>query len=112
MDVKCPFCGEDGFDVIGLKGHLVYDCDKYDELEVTQRYFVAPRSFIAASPASSEGEGAKTKLCPDCDGRCVVPVHAPDCTDTECSYDCPEQKQCERCKGTGNIKAEGEGETE
>ena len=21
-DIKCPFCGEDGFDLVGLKGHL------------------------------------------------------------------------------------------
>jgi len=21
-EIKCPFCGEDGFDLVGLKGHL------------------------------------------------------------------------------------------
>jgi len=21
-DIKCPFCGEDGFDLVGLKAHL------------------------------------------------------------------------------------------
>lgn len=29
--VKCPFCGEDDFDLIGLKYHLQNYCDPFDE---------------------------------------------------------------------------------
>ncbi len=27
--IKCPFCGEDDFDLIGLKYHLINYCDEY-----------------------------------------------------------------------------------
>ena len=30
-DVTCPFCGEDGFDMPGLKDHLVCDCEVFAE---------------------------------------------------------------------------------
>jgi hypothetical protein len=30
----CPFCGEDGFDLTGLKSHLQHgDCEVYEVLE-------------------------------------------------------------------------------
>lgn len=32
-DVLCPFCGEGGFDLIGLKRHLQVYCEKFDEAE-------------------------------------------------------------------------------
>ena len=29
-NIFCPFCGEDGFDLVGLKSHLSHgDCEKY-----------------------------------------------------------------------------------
>jgi transposase-like protein len=28
-DVYCPFCKQEGFDLIGLKNHLKYDCRQY-----------------------------------------------------------------------------------
>jgi len=31
-DVVCPFCGERDFDLIGLKNHLKFYCNTYDEL--------------------------------------------------------------------------------
>lgn len=31
--VKCPFCGEDDFDLWGLKMHLIRWCDVYDQLK-------------------------------------------------------------------------------
>lgn len=37
--VKCPFCGEDDFDLIGLKGHLKMDCEVFDKTEVRHRPF-------------------------------------------------------------------------
>lgn len=31
--ISCPFCGEDDFDLLGLKHHLSYGwCDVYNEL--------------------------------------------------------------------------------
>lgn len=39
-DVQCPFCGEMGFDLLGLKGHLEHgDCEPYNELETPHRWF-------------------------------------------------------------------------
>jgi hypothetical protein len=32
-NLTCPFCGEDGFDKIGLKGHLLEFCEVFPELE-------------------------------------------------------------------------------
>ena len=33
MEVRCPFCGEEDFDLIGLKTHLDNgDCDAYNEI--------------------------------------------------------------------------------
>lgn len=40
MDIKCPFCGEMGFDLIGLKGHLIHgDCVVYESLKAPRRVF-------------------------------------------------------------------------
>ena len=30
VDVTCPFCGRQGFDLIGLKNHLQGDCQEYN----------------------------------------------------------------------------------
>ena len=27
--MKCPFCDEDDFDLIGLKNHLIWGCEAY-----------------------------------------------------------------------------------
>jgi len=38
--IKCPFCGEDGFDLIGLKSHLENgDCEKYNNIKSLPRLF-------------------------------------------------------------------------
>jgi hypothetical protein len=31
MEITCPFCQEEGFDLIGLKYHLLNYCDAFDE---------------------------------------------------------------------------------
>ena len=37
-DVTCPFCGETGFDKIGLKSHLEHgDCNLYNNIEGLNR---------------------------------------------------------------------------
>ena len=39
-EVSCPFCGEKGFDLIGLKSHFTNgDCEKYNEIESIERLF-------------------------------------------------------------------------
>jgi len=30
--ISCPFCGEQGFDLLGFKTHLLAFCVKFDEL--------------------------------------------------------------------------------
>lgn len=47
--MKCPFCNEDDFDAIGLKGHLShFDCEPYNNLPDDGRVF---------SPFASEPNG-------------------------------------------------------
>ena len=31
ITISCPFCGEDDFDLVGLKAHLERHCEVYDE---------------------------------------------------------------------------------
>ena len=31
--IKCPFCGEDDFDLIGLKNHLLCHCEEFEQTE-------------------------------------------------------------------------------
>lgn len=39
-DVSCPFCGETGFDLVGLKSHLVNgDCAQWNETQTPERLF-------------------------------------------------------------------------
>lgn len=38
----CPFCGEDDFDLIGLKLHLLRWCKKFDDLQTEQRLRFQP----------------------------------------------------------------------
>lgn len=35
MFVVCPFCGEQDFDLIGLKRHLMLWCHEYDDTPTT-----------------------------------------------------------------------------
>ena len=35
MEIKCPFCDEDDFDLIGLKYHLIHHCDVYDSIDMS-----------------------------------------------------------------------------
>ena len=38
-DVSCPFCKEEGFDLIGLKSHIAHgDCEKYNEIDIAPRW--------------------------------------------------------------------------
>lgn len=32
-NISCPFCGEEDMDLAGLKYHLTYHCERYDETE-------------------------------------------------------------------------------
>ncbi len=42
-NVSCPFCGEEDFDLIGLKYHLTNYCEVYKETEVLPCLFgIAP----------------------------------------------------------------------
>lgn len=43
-NVTCPFCGETGFDLLGLKNHLHHDCEAYAGVEELPRLFSIKRS--------------------------------------------------------------------
>jgi hypothetical protein len=34
IGLRCPFCREDSFDHIGLKTHLMVDCDAFEQTEL------------------------------------------------------------------------------
>lgn len=55
-DATCPFCGETGFDLTGLKGHLEHgDCEPYNELERPQRWFAdAPTAGVQGGEGQEE----------------------------------------------------------
>jgi hypothetical protein len=36
QDLACPFCQERGFDLIGLKSHLLNYCERFDNVEDAQ----------------------------------------------------------------------------
>lgn len=39
-DTACPFCGENSFDLLGLKSHLEHgDCEKYNCIDLLRRMF-------------------------------------------------------------------------
>lgn len=38
-DVTCPFCGEAGFDAIGLKAHLERWCEVYESTPTPEQEF-------------------------------------------------------------------------
>lgn len=39
LTVKCPFCQDDDFDLIGLKMHLTFGwCDVYEELDIYPQF--------------------------------------------------------------------------
>lgn len=35
-DITCPFCGDDGYDLVGLKAHLEKNCEAYWNTETIQ----------------------------------------------------------------------------
>ena len=37
--IKCPFCGEDDFDLEGLKTHLLNHCEVFDKTEIRHGMF-------------------------------------------------------------------------
>lgn len=51
--VRCPFCGEDDFDLPGLKNHLLFFCSAYDSVEQLR-----PPLF-ACLPVKSKGKKGK-----------------------------------------------------
>jgi len=38
-DIICPFCSDTGFDREGLKYHLTYYCEVYQEMEIEPRRY-------------------------------------------------------------------------
>ena len=58
--VCCPFCGEEDFDLIGLKSHLQHgDCEPFENTELMSRVFVRAFNAANAQVEFQEGSGAK-----------------------------------------------------
>lgn len=39
QDIKCSFCNEDDFDLIGLKSHLIQDCEIFENTKIVKKMF-------------------------------------------------------------------------
>ena len=49
--IKCPFCGEDGYDKVGLKRHLAkLKCKKYNEVSIDYRGFPSCPNYNERPP--------------------------------------------------------------
>lgn len=46
-DVRCPFCGDDGFDLIGLKHHLFAYCDEFEKTLTLEQELAEKRRLEA-----------------------------------------------------------------
>jgi hypothetical protein len=55
-DIKCSFCGEDGFDLVGLKLHLIRYYDAYTNLNIHGHGIIVSMSREAAEAARKERE--------------------------------------------------------
>ena len=53
-DIKCPFCGEDGFDLVGLKLHLIRYCEVYANLNIHGHGIIVNILSEAAEAAKEE----------------------------------------------------------
>jgi|GEM_PF-4962487 len=42
VELTCPFCGEDDFDDVGLKIHLINYCEKYSDIDIDWRNRLEP----------------------------------------------------------------------
>ena len=49
-DRTCDFCGEDGFDLIGLKDHLLHHCKKFEETRELPQDFTERRVEETQNP--------------------------------------------------------------
>lgn len=70
-DIECPFCGEDGFDKIGLKDHLQNHCDDYDNTDrikdvTEQTRFICPVCFKHYGICDLDDPGRLEIPCDDC----------------------------------------------
>lgn len=52
-DIICPFCGDTNYDLVGLKHHLVYSCDKY----VSTLSIIEERALIELVKNKEESNG-------------------------------------------------------
>lgn len=56
-DVTCPFCGEDDFDLIGLKNHFLAGyCDTFNDVESIPTFLARMGAAREAERIASEAE--------------------------------------------------------
>jgi len=52
----CPFCGDNDFDAVGLKGHLLNDCAVFDSTETPMQERRRLEAENARQPTAQAGE--------------------------------------------------------
>lgn len=75
--VDCPFCGEDGFDLIGLKHHLTRPEDYCEAYDTTPSLAVWRRQSQIASMAGSAEDGDAANRMPSEDPERAEEAHNP-----------------------------------
>jgi hypothetical protein len=67
--IECPFCGDTGFDLTGLKGHLLEFCSEFDRTETPAHEAIRKMNKGRNRRASREGEKMeKSKHTPEPSG--------------------------------------------
>jgi len=55
--IQCPFCGEVGFDLVGLKTHLAVDCDAFERTDLANTFrFESAADRVRAGKPPKAGE--------------------------------------------------------
>jgi ribosomal protein L37AE/L43A len=72
QDIVCPFCGDDDFDKIGLKIHLLNYCEAYQNTPIADK-------VNDELPAAYRAEKGDEEICPEC--RKPVSEHKRNCSE-------------------------------
>jgi DnaJ-class molecular chaperone len=100
--VKCPFCGEDDFDLIGLKGHFdAGDCDVFNSTKVPFRMYSRKNAQQEAAvdlqtATNTQSAGEAPQICPTCKGSGEEFITGPHNI---------QRRSCTWCKGSGKLRA-------
>lgn len=89
-DVLCPFCKEEGFDLVGLKGHLQMHCEAFDNAETPneerQRLYPCICAQGVTYCPDHGNQPAERDLCPQCQAVLGYCPQGEYCTKRDCHY--------------------------